>query len=537
MSFYKVLLVDDEEEVRQAIAKKLDWAALGFAVVGEASNGEEALDLCEQLLPDVVMTDIKMPFMDGMELCRRLKITLPGVKVAIFSGFDEFEYAKEAISLEVEEYVLKPVDAQELARVFGRIRQSLDNEIAERRNVERLQKYYEESLPLMRQQVLSSLLLGGVGPRRIAELSREYGLDLDAMAFCAALVRTELREETADEAGRLLSFSLRQLLKEELEPCFRVYLVPMPDGIGLLFLLNAGQTPKALGETLDRIFPKAQKLLDIRFSAGIGDICTKPGDIARSYAEAKSALEYQVLTEPGHSVFIADIEPGAEEDELRDPTYMEEVLRQIKIGRAEDLEDAVGALVGEMKRVAPSAHQYQLFLLEMTTELLRLVRAYRLEARQSRLVEAVQPGVQFSNLDEMGRWLLSICEGLRGQIRAERKDTTRAMVESAKAYTAGHYTDCELSAEQLAAELKLSPAYFSTVFKRETGLGFVSYLTGLRMEKALEELMSSDEKTYIIAEKVGYSDPNYFSYVFKKQFGVSPSKYRSDRLGAHETSS
>lgn len=121
MGLYKVMLVDDEEAARKAIEKKLKWDELGFQVIATAENGEEALELAEKLQPDVVMTDIKMPFMDGLSLCRKLKESRRDMRIVIFSGFDEFEYAREAIKLDVAEYILKPIDSEELRDVFLRI--------------------------------------------------------------------------------------------------------------------------------------------------------------------------------------------------------------------------------------------------------------------------------------------------------------------------------------------------------------------------------------------------------------------------------
>ncbi len=157
MEKYSVLLVDDEEEVIQVIMKKIDWNALGFAVIGSASNGVRALEMAEKYQPDVVMTDIKMPYMDGLELARRLKKEMPTVRILLFTGFDEFEYAKEAVHLEVEEYILKPVNSQELTEVFGRLKKTLDQDREEKRSVEKLQTYYEESLPLLQANFFSSL--------------------------------------------------------------------------------------------------------------------------------------------------------------------------------------------------------------------------------------------------------------------------------------------------------------------------------------------------------------------------------------------
>ena len=151
MNLYSVMLVDDEEDVIQVIMKKIDWESMGFQVSGYAHNGVEALEMAEECVPDVVLTDIKMPYMDGLAMSRKLKEQYPNIKIIIFSGFDEFEYAKEAIDIEVEQYLLKPVNAEELGRVFSRIREMLDHERDEQRNIDKLNQYYLESLPLLQE--------------------------------------------------------------------------------------------------------------------------------------------------------------------------------------------------------------------------------------------------------------------------------------------------------------------------------------------------------------------------------------------------
>lgn len=130
MDKYTLLLVDDEEEVVQIIIKKMDWEALGFTVVGYASNGVKALEMVEEYQPDVVMTDIKMPYMDGIELTKRIKERYPETKILVFTGFDEFEYAREAVHIGVEEYILKPINAMELSEVFTQLRKKLEQEIS-----------------------------------------------------------------------------------------------------------------------------------------------------------------------------------------------------------------------------------------------------------------------------------------------------------------------------------------------------------------------------------------------------------------------
>lgn len=151
MELYRVLLVDDEEDIREGISRKMDWLGLGFSLVGEAANGQDALELAESLRPDVILTDIKMPFMDGLELCRILTDRLPAARFVVFSGFDAFEYAKQAIQMNVVEYILKPINADELSAVLRRLKDQLDRERAERRNVELLRSRYMENLPILRE--------------------------------------------------------------------------------------------------------------------------------------------------------------------------------------------------------------------------------------------------------------------------------------------------------------------------------------------------------------------------------------------------
>ena len=165
MSLYKIMLVDDEEEVRKSIIKKIDWADAGFEVVGDAENGQEALEKLELLEPDVVVTDIRMPYMDGLTLTEKIRQRYPSTKVVIFSGFDDFEYAQRAIQLNVTEYILKPVNVEEMTAILKKIRRNLDEEIAMRRDVDLLRERYVASLPLMREHFLNTLVRA-VWPRR-----------------------------------------------------------------------------------------------------------------------------------------------------------------------------------------------------------------------------------------------------------------------------------------------------------------------------------------------------------------------------------
>ncbi len=216
MSLYTVLMVDDEENVIRAMQKKIDWESIGFRIMGYAHNGIEALDLVDQETPDVVLTDIKMPYMDGLELAHNLKAMYPAVRILIFSGFDEFEYAKEAIRLEVEEYILKPVDADELQRIFVKLKASLDHEMDEKRNVQKLRDYYMESLPLLQENFFASLVDGSVPEQEITRFLSDYQITMDSPMYTVVVVHTSTTQLPEGISAVLLTESVRRLAAEHL---------------------------------------------------------------------------------------------------------------------------------------------------------------------------------------------------------------------------------------------------------------------------------------------------------------------------------
>ena len=539
MNYYSVMLVDDEEEVRQAIIKRVDWESIGFRVVDFAENGEEALEKAERICPDVVMTDIQMPFMDGLTFCKKLKERISGTKIVIFSGYDEFEYAKEAIKLEAEEYILKPIDASELREVFSRIKERLDEEMDRKRNVERLEQYYLESLPLLKEQFMMSLLEGRLSDtHKIKEFEISYGMRLESPYYTAAVFRvdTGAEEQTHPLDANLLIVSVKQMIEEQLEKEFVYRSINFLGTIVIIAMLERATDLTAFIQAADRICKLANRVLHIDVTAGIGHLCNQLTGLHPSYEEAQAAVEYRILLEPNQAIFIQDIEPKSEERFLIGEQELQKIIKEIKVGTTEGLEQNIRSLTEHLKNASISLPQLQNAFTEMTVEIMRLARVYEVDIEQIEglNIDFYTKIKEFNSLDTLGNWLLSICTQLRGQIRRERTDAAKQLIDKAKQYIDENYSDCELSVEKLCSHLGLSATYFSTLFKRETGESFVVWLTRIRMEQALRLLNTTEEKAYVISELVGYTEPNYFSYVFKKQYGVSPSKYRSNQAGSNE---
>lgn len=543
MSQYSVMLVDDEEEVRQAIIKKLNWEEAGFQVIAYAENGEEALELAENLRPDVIMTDIHMPFMDGLTMCRKLKSIAKNTKIIIFSGYDEFEYAREAIQLEVEEYILKPIDAIKLKQVFERIKKSLDEEIEEKRNIERLKNYYYESLPVMKEQFMGSLLEGTLEENKIEELKNLYDSELEANYYAVAVIRSESvnledTQENKQEVmySHLLPVSQKQIVEENLESIFSYRSFIYLDWVIVIALLEDSNDISIFINGMNQICKISSRMLSVNTSAGIGQPCNSLAGLSHSYKAAKSAFEYRILVDPNQAIYIQDIEPKAEERIRIDENEVQTIMKDIKVGSKEELQESINQLILKVKYSKISISQLQLSLMEIYVELIRLGRVYEVDAEQIAGADfnLYQDINKFSTLDEIGSFLLGICMKVRRLIRRERTDTAKLLTQKAIAYIDENYSNQELSVDMICGILNVSAAYFSTIFKKETGMGFVNYLTKVRMEQALHLLNSTSEKAYTIAGQVGYAEPNYFSYVFKKEYGVSPSKYRANQVENNE---
>lgn len=537
MKKYSVLLVDDEEDVVEAIVQKIDWEGLGYSLAGYAKNGLEALEIAEEKQIDVVLTDIKMPYMDGLTLSHRLKELYPSIKIIIFSGFDEFEYAKEAIRLEAEEYMLKPVDAGELSRVFQKVHDALDQEFDEKQSIHRLKNYYLESLPILQESFYTSLIEGTLPQQDMESTLLDYQISLPGKYYAVVILHNSLSLSPEGINPLLITMSIRKLAEERLQknwrPCFFTYL-----GNTLLIAQLDRETDSIkLTDDCEILCRMAKHVCKATVTAGIGKTVSHLVDLPLSYLGARDAVAYRVLYGRGKAIAISEIGLEGKEErnvnkEIIDEERLLDIYRSIRMSSEEELDKCIDLYVENSHLDSPSLQEYHFFLMDLVTNMHKFLLSNRMDTN---LIfpkeEDVYQKVQQFSLAELSQWLKEVCKKIQRHIQEMRSDKTKSFVKRAVEHVHSHYMDKDLTVEALSQELHVSAAYFSTVFKRETGKSFINYLTDYRMEKAIRLLMEEEEKTYIIAESVGYSDPNYFSYAFKKKFGMSPSKYKSGGKG------
>ncbi|MGF7031129.1 two-component system response regulator YesN [Paenibacillus mucilaginosus] len=542
---YKLLLVEDEADVREGILAEIDWAACGFEVVDAAENGQEAVELMERFVPDVVVTDIQMPFMDGLQLSEWIRERYPTTKIIILTGFDEFEYAQKAVKLHIDEYLLKPYSSEDLVGMLAKIKSQIDEEAARKENVQTLQEHYRKSLPVLREVFLASLVTRRLPLREIQEKCESYNLDLQDCGFAVSLLSLDNLGADEQSAGVADSGSLRRSKDTELK-LFAVLNIAeeivQKHGLGLVFVHNRhvvllsavkGAQRESLMErtlaALEEIRQSIDKYLKFTVTIGVGTFCPALPEVSYSYQDAVLALDYRPILGDNRIICISDVETRFVEKLRFDELKEHALIRCLKVGTTQEIGEIVESLFEGIADMGVSFKDYQIYLIEILTAILKAAKDSNadLDAIFGPDFVPLAELHKFTNPQEAKNWVLGICTNIMSRIASERQYAYKSLVDQAKEYIQQHYHETDISINKVCGMLHISAGYFSSIFKKEAKTTFGSYLSQIRMEAAKELLRTTDLKAFEIAEKVGYAEPNYFSFSFRKYAGVSPKEYRS----------
>ncbi|WP_159886635.1 response regulator [Paenibacillus puerhi] len=540
---YKLIIVEDEEDVRLGMVEEIDWASHGFEVKDTGENGKDAIELIERWAPDVVVTDIRMPFMDGLQLAEWIREHYPSTRILILTGFDEFEYAQKAIRLQIDEYVLKPFSAEELIAAMLKVKAQMDEEAERRKDMLTLQDYYRKSLPVLREVFLASLVTRKLPGRQIEEQCAHYQLDLKASAYTVAAVRIDKPEENGP--GEHTRESLRYSKDEELRAFAALNVVGevlSRHDAGLAFLHNGllvivalhrepvtGSVWQRLLAVLEEIRLCVDKYLKITVTIGIGTVCDELTELSHAFNDAVLALDYRLLLGGNRLICISDVETRFAEKLRFDELKEQALVRCLKVGTGAEIQETVDGLFEGIGDNQVSVKDYQVYLMEILTVILKAAKDAQADM-ETIFGPEFAPLAELNSCTELSEakgWILGLCMRLAQGIASGRQCANRSLVEKAKAYTLEHYPDSGLSIAKVCSQLHISAGYFSSVFKKEAKVTFGAYLLTIRMEAAKELLRTTDLKAFEIAERVGYAEPNYFSFSFRKAVGVSPKEYRS----------
>lgn len=529
MERYKVILVDDEAEVIDMIEKKIHWNDLGFEVAGSATNGVKALELVEKLQPDVVLTDIKMPYMDGLELSRRLNREYPNIYIMLCTGFDEFEYAKEAVHLEIKEYMLKPVNATELSESLTNLKHTLDREREEKLNVKKLNDYFQEVLPKLQSNFFISLIEGRVEKRDYERFLQAYQVDMKGPLFGCVIFHTSENHVPEGMNPLLLSMSVEREIKQRLMDQWNCQEFIYMGNTLLILELDVEDEITQITDACDRFCRWAYRIMGAVVTAGIGTVCDSLYEISLSYERAREAVSYRVLYGTKRAINIGEIVPKEQIKPVQsEESRMQTLFRAIRIGDSAEIERAAHEEMEKLHKNTETMSQYNLATMEIVSGFFKFCTDNSLDFNKiSGNMQNIYEKVSQMDESSLTAWIVQMSKTISERLKCARNSSARRLIVEAQNIVKERYMEADISLDEVCAVLGVSNSYFSSVFKKEAGKSFISYLTDYRMDIAAEMILNTDEKSYTIAEKVGYLDANYFSYVFKKKFGVSPSKYRA----------
>jgi len=528
---YKFLVVDDELIIRDALTNHIPWEDLGFTFCGACADGNAALDKIEQEAPDVVMTDICMPFLDGIALTELITERYPMTKVILLTGYDDFEYAQAAVKLKVYDFLLKPITPRELRKVLLSVKEKLDEEYKSRKDIESLKTQLNESLPILRERILNMLLTGTQRKEELGNRLTYLGLSFPLNGFFYLVMAIAIDSRAEDEEYELNLLAAKNGVEKILSSEFKS--ISFQDGGDRLIVLAWHERQDMIfrdslleAEEINRKLPA---YLTASVTLGIGEPVPDVSLIPRSYSDAMKALSFGTIQGGGRIVTYREL-IGKTNDARKVPlNWGKLIANALRSSSRDEVFSHIDNLIASYREGYFSVEEYHVSLQMTLAAILQAVEDF--DIPQHDIIPAgTDPFSEVrskTSLEEVREWFISICGRIMDSLKTRQEDFSKAKIREAKAYIETQFSDPSLSLQTVCKELSISTSYFSLIFKKYLKKTFVEYLTETRVEKAKEFLRNTNMKTYDIARSIGYRDAHYFSLIFRKATGEPPTAYRT----------
>ncbi len=528
---YKVLLAEDEVEVLSAMIKTIQWRKFGFETPLGCQDGMKAIELLKNgFVPNLVITDICMPFADGLELTRYISENLPDTIVVILTGYDEFKYAHTAIKLKVYDYILKPITPSRMNELLSKFKNELD---------ERELKNIENSMDIFSSYFLNKLITKKLDPTIIEKYCHANKLTFQGRYHIVSAMDVDSPiPSTVEESNNLelMRYALFNISHELAVKCEQAIVFQGHDGLTNI-IISAQDIESAYAATMqleNTICETVKSYIHITVSAGIGEPVAYLDDLHLSRSQAGVALSYRFFY--GESSIICESDIDIKKSNNIDYNSCEkQFVEAVKTMNMDNAMRAVSNLVTQLKENRISFDKCVLYSQKLMMRMVTLTNDVTGEF-EAKSLEKISENTNFyavSNLSQLEDLLKNVCAKAFEIFKVMKNSTIVSQVVKAENYIKQNYCDPELSLNTITEHLAISTSYFSTIFKAQTGSTFVEYLTRVRMEKAKQILAFTDRRTYETAEDIGFSDPHYFSVAFKRVTGMTPKEYR-EQTKKHE---
>ncbi|WP_127580569.1 response regulator [Paenibacillus koleovorans] len=534
---HKLLIVDDEPTVRMGLRTYFDWAAYGIEVCEEADDGDVALEAAEKIRPDIVLTDVRMPAMDGITLSKELRKRFPEIKIIFVSGHDDADYLKSAMKVSAIDYIFKPVNLQELRAVVERVVAVLDGERTQQRMMEDMSEKLKASMPLLREKFLMSLVSQGASrTERIPSRLEFLGLRLPERASYWVLVLSvdrlaDWQESRSEQDWQLLTYAVQNVCQELIDQHLNGYAFELRSGefVGILYEGEAEEAEERLFALASAMRDNLQKWLKMSVTIGMGERVATPEALTVSFQQAREAAERKWYMGQNQILTMDSLEPERDSLFRFDMAQSGKLVSSLNAADPEQVASELEELFEGLAHNRRDGFKYarnvcmQLVLLAGQLMLELNILSREMSEQETMLQEKLFRAETIADLKALvTAYLKLVCSS----IQEKRCGKASNLVERVRAVIERRYADNTLTVAEIGKEVFLTDTYVSLLFKQETGRTVNEYLTHVRIEKAKELLRNPIHKFYDVCYAVGYADPSYFSKLFKKVTGSTPSAYR-----------
>lgn len=531
----KVIVVDDEVVIREGIIHSIDWSKYGIEMAGEASNGKEAINLTEEIKPDIIITDIRMPVMDGLELAKSLVGT--NIKIIILTGYDEFEYAQKAIKYRVSEFILKPVGADELVRVVLKLQEEILKEKKKEEDRNSYEKIIKENIPVIKEKFLHQMLSGLYSVDEKDKILRKIGMlnmDLSGPFLQVLVIAIDdyfhlVGNKSIDEKKQLFD-SIIEVSEKTISKYTKGYIYYNEIGT-FPALINKSRYSFDITSLCRKIQYSILEAVKLPVSIGIGNEIKDIFHIHQSYSDAFNAVRNRIYLGKNSIIHINDV---LKEDDICGIAYINsfskeenELLINIQLLNYDKVNSVLVNLFGNLTAKKINFNYIKNISLYFIIAAVKNMKeaGISVEDRFDANFDPFMEIEEYDTVEQIKEWMLNLFKKLMSIIEDEKNEKYKYIVKYAIDYMIEHYNE-PISLTSTAHKVHVTPNYLSKIFRDETGENFSEWLNKYRVNKAKEYLLNVGMKIYEIAKKVGFNNYKHFSYNFKKYTGITPLEFR-----------
>ncbi|MEC0172373.1 response regulator [Paenibacillus graminis] len=541
-----LVIVDDEPSVLNGLRSYVDWAGQGIELIGAADDGNTGLEMIKELKPDIVLTDVQMPAMDGIRMAAEVRAVLPFTKIVFISGHNDADYLRSALQIHAVDYLLKPIRRKELASVMGKVTGALDAEARERSRVKEMQVKLAQSLPLLRERFLLSVISDRINPAHIREKLEFLDLALlSANGYIVIVIMIddvpEVLDTRTEQDKQLLSYTVLNIIQELIDKQMRGITFEKQPGeyVGILLTrqLDDGDTEEAeevqspeqeLLLLAESIRDNLRQWLKLSVTIGVGEGVSSLPELPSSYKQARGAADQKWYLGKNRILSMDKLESAEHLRYRYEAEWSERVLAALRSGDRErtfnELEQIFARLEQNRGHGSRYAQNVSLHLILQSGQVMLELNGMSEEWEQKEM-EAWKQVMRQETMQDLLRYTAAYLQEVCDFSHLKRSGKAGEVIERVRMLIGQRFAE-NLSASDIAEGVYLSPTYVRLLFKQETGETLFEYLTKVRIEQAKNLLKDPQNKLYEVCYAVGYTDPSHFSKLFKKITGSTPSAYR-----------